>query len=138
MCLQARHAIRAKHNPSCQLEEVVRGKILLAEDDIIFHHEELIQSLPAVVRRRKWRHLHFHLSLDCGGRWDTTDNFTNSFLHFSLFSTAFWDLANSRPVHSLMLSSHLFFCLPCLLPLSLCLARWLWLCVYSLTCLNYG
>ena len=26
-----------------------------------------------------------------------------------------WDLANSRPVHSLMLSSHLFLCLPCLL-----------------------
>ena len=25
-------------------------------------------------------------------------------------------MANSRPVHSLMLSSHLFFCLPCLLP----------------------
>ena len=31
-------------------------------------------------------------------------------------STALWDLANSRPVHSLMLSSHLFFCLPCLPP----------------------
>ena len=35
---------------------------------------------------------------------------------FSLFSTALWDLPNSRPVHSLMLSSHLFLCLPCLLP----------------------
>ena len=35
---------------------------------------------------------------------------------FSLFSTALWDLANSRPVHSLMLSSHFFLCLPCLLP----------------------
>ena len=35
---------------------------------------------------------------------------------FSMFSTALWDLANSRPVHSLMLSSHLFLCLPCLLP----------------------
>ena len=35
---------------------------------------------------------------------------------FSLFSTALWDLANSRPVHSLMLSSHLFLCQPCLLP----------------------
>ena len=34
---------------------------------------------------------------------------------FPLFSTALWDLANSSPVHSLMLSSHLFFCLPCLL-----------------------
>ena len=27
---------------------------------------------------------------------------------FSLFSSALWDLPNSRPVHSLMLSSHLF------------------------------
>ena len=43
-------------------------------------------------------------------------NFATRFLHFSLFSTALWDWVNSRPVHSLMLSSHLFFCLPCLLP----------------------
>ena len=35
---------------------------------------------------------------------------------FFLFSTALWDFASSRPVHSLMLSSHLFLCLPCLLP----------------------
>ena len=41
----------------------------------------------------------------------------SSFLRFSLFSTAaLWDLPNSRPVHSLMLSSHLFLCSPCLLP----------------------
>ena len=59
---------------------------------------------------------YLHLSLNRGGRWGTTYDFTTSFLHFSLFSTALWDLANSRPVHSLMLSSHLFFCLPCLLP----------------------
>ena len=42
--------------------------------------------------------------------WGTTDDFTTSFLHFSLFSTALWDLAKSRPVHSLMLSSHFFLC----------------------------
>ena len=42
-------------------------------------------------------------------RWGTTDDFTTGFLHFSLFPTALWDLANSRPVHSLMLSFHLFF-----------------------------
>ena len=57
-----------------------------------------------------------HLFLNREGLWGTTDDFTTIFLHFSLFSTARWDLANSRPVHSLMLSSHLFFCLPCLLP----------------------
>ena len=61
-------------------------------------------------------HHHHHQSLTREGRWGTTDDFATSFLHFSLFSTALWDLANSRPVHSLMLSSHLFLCLPCLLP----------------------
>ena len=50
------------------------------------------------------------------GRRGTTDDFATSFLHFSLFSTALWNLANSRPVHFLMLSYHLFLCLPCLLP----------------------
>ena len=45
-----------------------------------------------------------------------TDDFATSFLHFSLFPTALWDLENSRPVQSLMLSSHFFFCQPCLLP----------------------
>ena len=54
--------------------------------------------------------------LTAGGCRGTTDDFTTSFLHFSLFSTAPWDLANSRPVRSLMLSSQLFFCLPCHLP----------------------
>ena len=57
-----------------------------------------------------------HLSLKHEGRWGTTDDFATSFLHFPLFSTALWDLANSRLVHSLMLSTHLFLCLPCLLP----------------------
>ena len=61
-------------------------------------------------------HRHLHLSINCWGRWGATDDFTTSFLQFSLFSTALWDMANSRPVHSLMLSSHLFLCLPSLLP----------------------
>ena len=47
----------------------------------------------------------------------TTDDLATSFLNLSLFSTALCDLENSRPVHSLMLSSYLFLCLPCrLLP----------------------
>ena len=61
-------------------------------------------------------HHHHHQSLNREGPWGTTDDFATSFLHFFVFSTALWDLANSRPVHSLMLSSHLFLCLPCLLP----------------------
>ena len=60
-------------------------------------------------------HYHYHdLSLNREGRWGTTDDFATSFLYFSLFSTALWDLANSRHVH--FLSSHLLLCLPCLLP----------------------
>ena len=46
----------------------------------------------------------------------TTDDFTTSFLHIYLFSTALWDLANSGLVHSLTMSPHLFLCLPCPLP----------------------
>ena len=41
-----------------------------------------------------------------------TDYFTTSFLHVPLFSTALWDLPNSRPVHSLMMSCHLILCPP--------------------------
>ena len=62
-------------------------------------------------------HLSSYLSLNREGHWGTTDDFETSFLHFSLFSTALRDLVNSRPVHFLMLSSHLFLCLPYLLPL---------------------
>ena len=57
-------------------------------------------------------HHNHHLSLNREGPWGTTHDFATSFLHFSLFSTALWDLANSRPVHCLMLSFHLFLCLP--------------------------
>ena len=64
---------------------------------------------------RHYHHHHHHLSLNREGRWGTTDDFANSFLQSSLLSTALCDLANSRLVHSLMLSSHLFLCLPCLL-----------------------
>ena len=60
--------------------------------------------------------IHYHQPLNCEGCWGTTDDFATSFLHFPLFSTVLWDLPNFRPVHSLMLSSHFFLCLPCLLP----------------------
>ena len=45
---------------------------------------------------------------------------------FFLFSTALWDLANARPVHSLMLSSLLFLCLPCLLSPFALPCKWFW------------
>ena len=60
--------------------------------------------------------LHLHLALNRGDRWDITHDFITSFLHFSLFFITLWDLAKSRPVRFLVFSSHLFLCLPCLLP----------------------
>ena len=57
-----------------------------------------------------------HIPFDHESRWGTTVDFATRFLHFSPFSTALLDLANCRPVHFLMLSSHLFLCLLCLLP----------------------
>ena len=64
-----------------------------------------------------------HLSLNDDGCRGTIDDFATSFLHFSLFYTALWDFANSRPVNSLMLSSDLFLCLPCLLLICLWCAK---------------
>ena len=67
-----------------------------------------------------------HLSLNHEGHLGTTDDFATSFLHFSLFCTAPWDLVNSRPVHSLMLSSTSSSDCLVFFPLSLCFARWFW------------
>ena len=46
------------------------------------------------------------------GRRGTTDEFATTPFHLDLFSAALVELAKSIPVHSLILSSHLFFCLP--------------------------
>ena len=43
---------------------------------------------------------------------DTTDEFATIPFHLVLFSAALVELATSIPVHSLILSFHLFFCLP--------------------------
>ena len=49
----------------------------------------------------------------------TTDEFATVPFHLVLFSAALVELAKSIPVHSLILSSHLFFCLPLFFFLSL-------------------
>ena len=47
------------------------------------------------------------------GRWSgTTDKLATIPFHLVLFSAALFDLAKSIPDHSLILSPHLFFCLP--------------------------
>ena len=54
-----------------------------------------------------------HSLADC---WGTTVDFTTSSLHFLWFSAFHSMVFHSRPVHSLMLSSHCFLCLPLRLP----------------------
>ena len=54
--------------------------------------------------------LFYPLTLE--GREGTTDEFTTIPFHPVLFSAALFELANSIPVHTLILFSHLFFCLP--------------------------
>ena len=54
-------------------------------------------------------------SLNPGGRRGTTDDVATIPFHPSLSSAALRESPNPIPVHSLMLSSHLFFCLPLLL-----------------------
>ena len=53
-----------------------------------------------------------YLSHSLADHWGTTVNFTTSFLHSSQFSAFHSMIFHSRPVHSLMLSSHHFLCLP--------------------------
>ena len=63
-----------------------------------------------------WRssHLSPSQSLHLGGRRGTTDDVATISFHPSLSSAALRESPNPIPVHSLMLSSHLFFCLPIL------------------------
>ena len=53
-----------------------------------------------------------YLSCSLADCWGTTVDFATSFLHSSRFSAFNSMLFHSRPVHSLMLSSHRFLCLP--------------------------
>ena len=55
------------------------------------------------------------LSHNVGRSSDTTEEFATIPFHLVLFSTALVELAKSIPAHSLILSSHLFFCLLLLL-----------------------
>ena len=61
-------------------------------------------------------HLISSQSLNRGGRRGTTDYVATIPFHHSLSSAALRESPNPISVHSLMLSSHLFFCLPLLAP----------------------
>ena len=60
--------------------------------------------------------LHLHLSRSLVDRWDAKDDLATSSLHSSRLSAFLVAAPSVMPVHSGMLSSHLFFCLSLLLP----------------------
>ena len=66
-----------------------------------------------------------HLSRSLLGRWDATDDLATRSLHSSRLSAFLMAAPSVMPVHSGMLSSHLFFCLllpPCTVPCRIVLA----------------
>ena len=52
----------------------------------------LLFSAQLTVNVKLSHYHHHHQSLNREGRSSTTDYFATNFLHFSLFSTALWDL----------------------------------------------
>ena len=82
-----------QHSHSCGLHTLLFFLYTTPLSDIIASHSVNPSALCS------WHHHHHHhQSLNREGRWGTTDDFATSFLHCSLFSTALWDLLNSRPV----------------------------------------
>ena len=73
------------------------------------HHNSVTQGRIS-VRYILYSILFYPITLEgCRG---TTDEFATIHFHPVLFSASLAELAMSIPVHSLILSSHLFFCLP--------------------------
>ena len=78
-----------------------------------FNNEELFSKSAYIVCERIdctfifYSILFYPITL--GGRRGTTDEFATIPFHPDLFSAALVELAKSIPVHSLILSSHLFF-----------------------------
>ena len=67
------------------------------------NRKERVQKKRGSLHPPHYHHHHHHhhhrQSLHGEGQWGTTDDFASSLLHFSLFSTALWDLPDlqARP-----------------------------------------
>ena len=98
-----------------------RSKIRLSGQNacILINFRNVFKMCRRHGNKRDRIHLVTHLissqSFNLGGRWGTTDDVATIPFHPSLSSAALRESPNPIPVHSLMLSSHLFFCLPVLL-----------------------
>ena len=77
---------------------------------ILFTILHAITVKPVLSKQPFYSILFYPITLE--GRRGTTDEFATTPFHLDLFSAALVELAKSIPVHSLILSFHLFFCLP--------------------------
>ena len=77
---------------------------------------ELCTRAHALTNIHKLHFTSLDLSHSLVDRWGTKDDRATTVLHSSLFSAFRRASPNFNPVHSVTLSSYLFFCLPLLLP----------------------
>ena len=76
------------------------------------YHGQLLYVRPSVHNTPPYYNSILFYFITLEGRRGTTDEFATIPFHLDLFSAALVELAKSIPVHYLILSSHLFFCLP--------------------------
>ena len=93
-------------------------KMVLWSSDLVLYSEIALFSLPDYINQVSLHHQRVKLlysilfyPITLGGHRGTTDEFATIPFHLDLFSAALVVLAKSIPIHSLILSSHLFFCL---------------------------
>ena len=84
------------------------------------YHSFLIESVCWQKFKKHYKFLPPRIEVDLvikgDGHRGTTDEFATIPFRLVLFSAALVELTNSIPVHSLILSSHLFLCPPLLFP----------------------
>ena len=80
----------------------------LASDSLILEQRKDVRTQS----KGKTILLYLLISRSLADRWGTTEDFTTNLLHSSRFSAFRSMMFHSRPVQSLMLSSHRFLCLP--------------------------
>ena len=71
---------------------------------------QCLNYINGITEKNNYSILFYPITLE--GHRCTTDEFATIPFHLVLFSAVLVELAKSIPVHSLILSSHLFFCLP--------------------------
>ena len=100
---------------SCRLSKLMNSPPLSVQSKKISNDQELIQSDPISCPQNQVVLISSSQSLNLGGRRGTTDDVATIPFQPSLSFAALRESPNPIPVYSLMLSSHLFFCLTLLL-----------------------